>query len=75
MPFSTTPEKEIIIYMAYTCIIQDILDIDNTFNISAQEVKICFSKLLDMVIKSNDKLIIEKVKLKHNNEREKLNYV
>ena len=46
-----------IILQAYMRIIQD-----NTFDMSAQEVQNCFSKLSIEVIKEENKKLIEKVK-------------
>ena len=47
--FLNSPEKDKIINMAYICILQDILDIDNRFHMLAQEVKNFFSKYYDMI--------------------------
>ena len=48
---------------------------DNIVHMSAQEVKNCFSKYLDMVMKANNKLLIEQVRHRENDKGGKLNYV
>ena len=68
MPFSNSTKYDKFINETYTCIIQGILEMDNHFHMSVQDVKNCFTKYSDKntVMKANNKLIIEEVKKKEN---------
>ena len=75
MLFTNSINFNKVVNEAYTQTIKNILEMDARFYLTAQEVKNCFAKYSNDIMKASNTRIIAEIKKNSNDKGDKLNYV